>query len=82
MVSWKEGSRNCAFQFSTSYTLDLKNIHSTVPRVKQSVYETDHSFPSNAEFEKAWRHTSTPSYVCMQWCLIKHRTHLQAILLT
>jgi hypothetical protein len=32
-----------------------------------------HSHPSLAGFRNAWSYTSTPAYVFMAWCLIKHR---------
>jgi hypothetical protein len=40
--------------------------------VKRPVLEADHSPPSSAEIKTAWRYTSTPQYVFMAWCLIKH----------
>jgi len=33
----------------------------------------DHSPPSDAEAKDAWNYTSTPTYIFMAWCLIKHR---------
>jgi len=41
--------------------------------VKRPVGEADHLPPSNAEVKNAWAHTSSPSYVFMEWCLVKHR---------
>jgi len=41
--------------------------------VKWLEHETGHSLPYNAEVKNAWSHTSTPSYVFMIWCLLKHR---------
>jgi hypothetical protein len=41
--------------------------------VKRPGREADHSPPSSAEVNKAWRYTSTPPYVFMAWCLVKHR---------
>jgi hypothetical protein len=35
--------------------------------------EADHSPPSRLEVKNAWRYTSTPPYIFMAWCLIKHR---------
>jgi hypothetical protein len=35
--------------------------------------EADHSPPYSAEFKNAWSYTSTPQYVFMAWCLVKHR---------
>jgi hypothetical protein len=34
---------------------------------------SDHSPPSSAEVNKAWSYTSTPQYVFVVWCLVKHR---------
>jgi hypothetical protein len=42
------------------------------PWVKQLGCEADHSPPSSAEVKNVWRYTSTPLYVCMAWCLVKH----------
>jgi hypothetical protein len=33
----------------------------------------DHSPPTSAEVKNAWNYTSTPQYVFMVWCLVKHR---------
>jgi hypothetical protein len=38
--------------------------------------EADHSTPSSAEFKNVWSYTSTPPYVFMARCLIKHREHI------
>jgi hypothetical protein len=35
--------------------------------------EADHSPPSSAEVKNVWSYTSTPQYVFMAWCLVKHR---------
>jgi hypothetical protein len=35
--------------------------------------EADHSPPSSAEVKNAWSYTSTPQYVFVAWCLVKHR---------
>jgi hypothetical protein len=35
--------------------------------------EADHSTPSSAEVKNEWSYTSTPKYVFMAWCLVKHR---------
>jgi hypothetical protein len=32
-----------------------------------------HSPPSSAEVKNAWSYTSTPQYIFMTWCLVKHR---------
>jgi hypothetical protein len=36
--------------------------------------EADHSPPSSAELKNAWSYTSTPQYVFIAWCLVKHRS--------
>jgi hypothetical protein len=35
--------------------------------------ETDHSPPWSAEVKNEWSYASTPQYVFMEWCLVKHR---------
>jgi hypothetical protein len=54
------------------------------PGVKRPGREADHSPSSRAEVKNAWSYTSTPQYVFMAWCLVKHRdnftftfTHLE-----
>jgi hypothetical protein len=49
------------------------------PRVKRPGREADHSPPSSAEVMNAWRYTSTPKYVFMAWCLVKHRDNFAFI---
>jgi hypothetical protein len=41
--------------------------------IKRSGCEADHSPPSIAEVKNEWSYTSTPQYVFMAWCLVKHR---------
>jgi hypothetical protein len=41
--------------------------------VKRKWREANHSLPSSAEVKNAWSYTSTPQYVFMAWCLVKHR---------
>jgi hypothetical protein len=43
--------------------------------------EADHSPPSNATFN-VWNYISTPSYVFMEWCLVKHRMCLHGMVLS
>jgi hypothetical protein len=43
------------------------------PGVKRPGREADRSPPSSAEVKNAWSYTSTPQYVLMAWCLVKHR---------
>jgi hypothetical protein len=40
--------------------------------VKRPGREADYSPPSSAEVKNAWSYTSTPQYVFMAWCLVKH----------
>jgi hypothetical protein len=44
-----------------------------ISQVKRPGREADHSPPSSAEIENAWSYTSTPQYVFMARCLVKHR---------
>jgi hypothetical protein len=41
--------------------------------VKRPVCEADYSPPSSVDVKNGWSYTSTPQYVFMAWCLIKHR---------
>jgi hypothetical protein len=41
--------------------------------VKRPEREADHLPPSSAEVKNAWSYASTPQYVFMAWCLVKHR---------
>jgi hypothetical protein len=43
------------------------------PGVKRPAREADHSPPSSAEVKNAWSYNSTPQYVFIAWCLVKHR---------
>jgi hypothetical protein len=43
------------------------------PGVKWLGCEADHSPPCSAEVKNAWSYTSTPQYVFMAWCLVKHK---------
>jgi len=43
------------------------------PGLKRPLREADHSPPSSSEIKNAWRYTTTPQYVFMAWCLVKHR---------
>jgi len=44
--------------------------------VKRPGHEADHSPPSSAEVKNAWSYTSTPQYVFVALCLVKHRDYL------
>jgi hypothetical protein len=41
--------------------------------VKWPGREADHSPPSSAEVKNEWSYASTPQYIFMEWCLVKHR---------
>jgi hypothetical protein len=41
--------------------------------VKWPVREAEHSPPSSAQVKNSWSYASTPQYVFMAWCLVKHR---------
>jgi hypothetical protein len=41
--------------------------------------EAEHSAPSGAEVKNAWSYTSTPQYVFMVWCLVKHRDNFTLV---
>jgi hypothetical protein len=43
--------------------------------VKQPGREADHSPSFSAEVKNVWSYTSTPPYVSMAWCLLKHRDY-------
>jgi hypothetical protein len=47
--------------------------------VKRPGREAYHSPPSRAEFKNPWSYTSTPQYVFMAWCLVKHRDNFTFI---
>jgi hypothetical protein len=40
--------------------------------VKRSGREADHPPPSSAKAKNAWSSASTPLYVFMVWCLVRH----------
>jgi hypothetical protein len=43
------------------------------PVVKRPGRDAEHSHPSSVEVKNAWSRTSTPRYVFMAWCLVKHK---------
>jgi hypothetical protein len=47
--------------------------------VKHPGCEPEHSPPSNAKVKNVWSYTSTPSYIFMLWCLVKHRIYLHGM---
>jgi hypothetical protein len=44
--------------------------------VKRPGREADHPPLSSIAVKNAWSYTSTPRYVFMAWCLVKHRDNL------
>jgi hypothetical protein len=44
-----------------------------VPRLKLPELKAYHKSPSSTKVKNAWSYTSTPQYVFMAWCLVKHR---------
>jgi hypothetical protein len=52
----------------------IQRVPGTLPLgVERLGREADHSPPSSAEVKNAWNYTSTPQYIFMAWCLVKHR---------
>jgi hypothetical protein len=47
--------------------------------VKRLRREADHSPPSSAAVKNGWSYTSTPQFVFMAWCLVKHRDNFTLI---
>jgi hypothetical protein len=52
------------------------------PGVKQVGCETDCLPPSSIKVKNVWSCTSAPIYVCMAWCLMKHRIFLHGMVLS
>jgi hypothetical protein len=50
--------------------------------VKRSVCEADHLPPCSAEIKNVWSYTSTPKYVFMAWCVLKHRSNFTLLYFT
>jgi hypothetical protein len=64
------------FLFTTVFIMALGSTQPPVQGVlgvKQLGCEADHSPLSSAEVKNVWSYTSTPQYVFMAWCLVKHR---------
>jgi hypothetical protein len=43
------------------------------PEIRRPEREADHSPPFSVNTVNAWKYISTPQYVFMEWCLVKHR---------
>jgi hypothetical protein len=55
----------------------------TLPVSRLAVgHEADHSPPSTAEVKSEWSYASTPSYVFIAQCLVKHRMRLHGEVLS
>jgi hypothetical protein len=52
---------------------------SVFPGVKRPVREANHSPPCSAEAKNEWSYTSTPQYVFVARCLVKHRDNFTSI---
>jgi hypothetical protein len=62
--------QKCSGVHTPSCPMDTRG---SFPGLKRPGREADHSPPSSAEVKNAWSYTSTPLYVFMAWCLVKHR---------
>jgi hypothetical protein len=60
----------------TSYQIGTRG---SSPRDKWPGYEADHSPPPSAKVKNTRNYTSTPPYVFMVWCLIKHRDNFSEV---
>jgi len=69
------------FLFATMFRLALGTIQPLrqwvqgplTPGVKLSGREADHSPPFSTKVKNTWSYTSTPQFVFVEWCLVKHR---------
>jgi hypothetical protein len=71
------------FLFSDHYYCDMSTKTNVYKHVQTDLdqnlcysrpkREADHSPPSGAEVKNVWSYTSTPQYVFMAWCLLKHK---------
>jgi len=50
--------------------------------VKQPECEADYSPLSSAKVKDGWSYTSTPLYVFMVWCFIKHKENVTFLCFT
>jgi hypothetical protein len=51
------------------------------PGDKRPEGEAEHLPPSNAELKNTCSYASTPQYVLMAWCLLKHKMRLSSVVL-
>jgi hypothetical protein len=67
------GAHMCSHELGKGYIF---------PEVKRPGHEADHLPPSSAEVKNVCSYTSTPPYIFMLWCLIKHRKLLYRVVLS
>jgi hypothetical protein len=60
----------------------LMGTRGSFVEIKRSGREADYSHPSSVEVKNAWSYTSTPQYVFMAWCLVKHRDNFTFTLIS
>jgi hypothetical protein len=78
------------FLFTTASRMALRPTQLPIQReigvislgVKEPGRETDHSSPSSAEIKNVWSYTSTPQFVFMAWCLVKHQDNFTFTFMT
>jgi hypothetical protein len=51
------------------------------PGIKRPGREGDRLRPSSAELKNVWSYISTPQYVFIAWCLVKHRDNFTFIII-
>jgi hypothetical protein len=56
-----------------------KGYRGFFPRGKLAEREADHSPISSPDVEDVWSYTSTPPYIFMKWCVVKHRISLHSL---
>jgi hypothetical protein len=84
----RQGQRRDFFSSSPNNILILRPTQPSmqwvqgafIQGVKRPGREADHSPPSNTEVKNAWSYTSSPPYVFMAWCLVKHRDNFALFL--
>jgi hypothetical protein len=45
----------------------------------ESGHEADHSLQSTSKVKNSWSYTSSPQYVFMAWCIVKHKDNFTLI---
>jgi hypothetical protein len=72
-VSFPVGAK--IFLFFTMKRLDMGPTQPLIHWIPGLGHEADHQPPSSAWIKDAWSYTSTPPYVFLVWCFIKHRNN-------